>query len=573
MNNNLPLGVITIVSGELKGTQYFIADGQTMVIGRSKDSGIVLPHSYSHVSRHHCTIAYDGINKNFYVIDTSSTGVYNSTGHHLKSQGYVGDGTILWIGNHECMIQLSVLTDYEVDHSPAGGGSSDRYSSGSSYASGNSNYDGPSKGRRDSSRGRRLKKENKALTTTVILATLIIVGGIAGGLIYKMNSAVNDMQQAFIPTGGLYRDDKPVESAEISSEEQEERTRYNEDYEENQNSEDTQLLVNKATEFYYYTKLTQEEKDIYDCIYKLAHNPTDANYSVEYHSSISPQSTEFNDMVKKVEYCVNYDHPETFWFYNGCRTSLMYESIDNDVYFKFTNVYTDFQKDMEDFNSAANIFLSEIDRSKSQAEIALDIHNKLIDLVTYDYDAIDDAHGRDAAHTAFGALVRNDSNVANFAVCDGYSQAYVYLLQQVGIKAVVLAGFAGFDENNLGGHAWSAVCLDGEWYEVDSTWDDFGNYIDGYSDLGSEEKKAMDEIASDKEYVEKCEHVLYNVTTDQMTNYEMDGDYSITTSNGYEFTYDISSMHIRATTDSGLYQDGMVMELAPIATGTKYRYH
>lgn len=591
----MPLGVITVISGELKGSQYFVADGQTMVIGRSKDSNIVMPLSYSHVSRHHCTIAYDGVNGKFYVVDTSSTGVYNSNGHHMKSEGYVSAGSILWIGDNKCMIQLSIVTDYQVDNTPADNGSYGRNQVGNAPAdngsydrnqvgnipadngsydgySAGSNYSGNGRGRRGASGGRRLKKENKALTFTVIFAALLIVCCIAGGLIYRMNSAVDEMQQAFMPTGGLYRDDKPVDSAEISQEEQEERTRYNEEYEENQTTDD-QLLINNAPEFYYYTQLNQDEKEIYDCIYKLAHNPTDANYSVEYHSNINPQSTEFNDMVGKVEYCVNYDHPETFWFYNGCRTRLYFECIGNDVYFKFSNPYTDFQSDMEDFNDSVSEFLSDIDRSKSQAEMALDIHDKLIHLVTYDNDALDDQHGSDAAHTAFGALVRNDSKVANYAVCDGYSQAYVYLLQQVGIEAVVIAGYGGHDENDLGGHAWNAVYLDGDWYEVDSTWDDFGTVAENVGECSKKDKKAMDEISADEEYLDRFEHFLYNVTTEKMSKYEMDKDYSYVTSDGYNFDPNLSCVHVRATTDCRLHKDGMVMEIAPIAYGTKYRYH
>ena len=221
--NNMPLGVITIISGELKGTQYFVADGQTMVIGRNKDSGIVMPHSYSHVSRHHCTIAYDGVNGKFYVVDTSSTGVYNSTGHHLKSQGYVGDGTILWIGNQECMIRLSIVTDYQIDNTPAGNGSSDRYSAG-----GDSNYNGPSRGRRGTSKGRRLKKENKALTYSVIMAAVVLVAGISIGLVHKLNSSVSELESmAMRPTGGVMEYEQKKNAEKIDDEEREKRNKDN----------------------------------------------------------------------------------------------------------------------------------------------------------------------------------------------------------------------------------------------------------------------------------------------------------------------------------------------------------
>ena len=53
------------------------------------------------------------------------------------------------------------------------------------------------------------------------------------------------------------------------------------------------------------------------------------------------------------------------------------------------------------------------------------------------------------------------------AVCDGYSQAFQLCMELLGIPCVRIIGTA-----NGGGHAWNAVQLEGEWYQVDVTWDD-----------------------------------------------------------------------------------------------------
>ena len=69
--------------------------------------------------------------------------------------------------------------------------------------------------------------------------------------------------------------------------------------------------------------------------------------------------------------------------------------------------------------------------------------------------------------SAYGILVNG------YGVCESYAEAFQTLCQAVGIKCTGIVGDAG------GGHKWSAVELDGEWYMCDVTWDDpIGNETD-----------------------------------------------------------------------------------------------
>ena len=57
-----------------------------------------------------------------------------------------------------------------------------------------------------------------------------------------------------------------------------------------------------------------------------------------------------------------------------------------------------------------------------------------------------------------------DRALAGMAVtCEGYHAAYVKLLETAGMKTGRITG---------GGHVWTAVQMDGEWYHVDTTHDD-----------------------------------------------------------------------------------------------------
>lgn len=70
------------------------------------------------------------------------------------------------------------------------------------------------------------------------------------------------------------------------------------------------------------------------------------------------------------------------------------------------------------------------------------------------------------AHTAYGALV--DGN----AVCEGYAKAFQLLCELSGITAVPVSGSAVDSDGLVQSHMWNKVLLDGEWYNVDCTWDD-----------------------------------------------------------------------------------------------------
>lgn len=57
------------------------------------------------------------------------------------------------------------------------------------------------------------------------------------------------------------------------------------------------------------------------------------------------------------------------------------------------------------------------------------------------------------------------------AVCDGYQKAFLLAMRILGFRCETVSGTAlynGRQEN----HAWNAVELDGDWYQVDVTWDD-----------------------------------------------------------------------------------------------------
>lgn len=73
-------------------------------------------------------------------------------------------------------------------------------------------------------------------------------------------------------------------------------------------------------------------------------------------------------------------------------------------------------------------------------------------------------------HTAYGALENGVS------VCEGYACAAKLLLNAFGIPCDIQIGVC----TNGGGHAWNLVKLDGQWYQLDVTWNDGSTDRDDY---------------------------------------------------------------------------------------------
>lgn len=90
----------------------------------------------------------------------------------------------------------------------------------------------------------------------------------------------------------------------------------------------------------------------------------------------------------------------------------------------------------------------------TDVEKALLIHDRIALRCQYDKEL---THNN--KFDIYGALV------GGYAVCEGYTKAYIYLLDKVGIKSTMCAS----DKLK---HSWNIVYIDGVAYHVDITWDD-----------------------------------------------------------------------------------------------------
>lgn len=87
------------------------------------------------------------------------------------------------------------------------------------------------------------------------------------------------------------------------------------------------------------------------------------------------------------------------------------------------------------------------------------LHDLIIREVRYDEDANTDDGRETDAFSAKGVFEDG------LAVCNGYSQAYMGLLKEMDIPAILIS-------SDIDDHAWNMVYVAKEWQYVDTTWDD-----------------------------------------------------------------------------------------------------
>lgn len=133
------------------------------------------------------------------------------------------------------------------------------------------------------------------------------------------------------------------------------------------------------------------------------------------------------------------------------------------VYYLRTNSYIQVADDA--YPSVASIVNKAVSQAKqktddSEYEMALCLHDWLLEQLEYDNSL--------KWSSAESALTRG------LGTCQAYESAYAKLLSAAGIENAET-------RDTYDGHTWNAVKLDGDWYQVDCTWDDTSDNF--YGDL------------------------------------------------------------------------------------------
>lgn len=175
-----------------------------------------------------------------------------------------------------------------------------------------------------------------------------------------------------------------------------------------------------------------------------------------------PEKTEVPYMtaedLTKVFEAVVYDNPEIICIGRDCK--IITEG--SRCYFKaeYSMSLSEFHQKLSEMDKKCDEIIGKIPADASDFEKELYIHDYIVKNCDYD-------DSRDVTASMTYSCI-----VAGSAACEGYAKAAKYLLEKAEIECFTLVGDAQNFEGENESHMWNIVNIDGEYYHLDTTWDD-----------------------------------------------------------------------------------------------------
>ncbi len=207
------------------------------------------------------------------------------------------------------------------------------------------------------------------------------------------------------------------------------------------------LSEQEASKSPAYGTLTDEEKSVYTAVFQ----------GIEDRQEVIPLPFDVTDEMYSKLYCI-LEKQESQYFYIESsyytaetirKARVLYRESDN----------SDIDEKIHELDMKKSTAIGKIPKNADDYQKALSIHDYIIKNTDYTANS-DDPY----SSTAYGCLVEGVAN------CEGYAKAFDLLATEVGLDCVVLTGITDKGEN----HAWNQVKIEGDWYNIDVTWDDAG---------------------------------------------------------------------------------------------------
>jgi hypothetical protein len=213
--------------------------------------------------------------------------------------------------------------------------------------------------------------------------------------------------------------------------------------------------------------LNKNQKAVYDVAYKaLMKNEEGATLPV------GIPEDEFLDAM----YALMYDNPEAFWWDGGYRYWYNADGIITNFIFKNWLDSSELEKKYEEFwNATAPILFYASTLPDDMSKIKY-IHDYICLSTEYDTESYEANNTGGKLQTAYSCAVEYKT------VCAGYSALFQYYMQNLGIPCAYLSS---------NGHAWNFLKVNGQYYQMDVTWNDT-KQIPPYYNLTHDEMQKID---------------------------------------------------------------------------------
>ena len=245
-------------------------------------------------------------------------------------------------------------------------------------------------------------------------------------------------------------------------------------------SNGTSYTTNGLNNKYFYNQLNDNAKLIYDEIEKNIENLKSGQYTIDLPNSVSDiLKQEGGDEALNINF-------QSAWDAIGLdRVDLFFMDVSkvNMIVTKTTFVKSTSYKLAMKPRDSSGYLLDDIFNGSTVDSMVKEIENKRDEivktLVGSDYDKILKAHDWLVDNVEYDTTL-SDSYIYNLygalvsrkAVCEGYAEAFKYLMDYVGVPCILVVGSATNSNGDTENHEWNYVKINEKWYAVDCTWDD-----------------------------------------------------------------------------------------------------
>lgn len=210
------------------------------------------------------------------------------------------------------------------------------------------------------------------------------------------------------------------------------------------------------TDRYYFNRLTPKEKEIYTTLYK---GVTALDKEIYFPKMVT------QDEISRIFHAVTHDNPHLYYF-NQTHMDIGMTPFGS----LFLPQYFCNREQIETYNGRIQECVSRIVSDMgllnySELEKEKRVHDYLCLNCTYDHEALNTSKVNRlvAAHSIIGVFAKQR------AVCEGIAKATKLILNTVDVGCIVVSGKASLFQR--GEHAWNIVKVNGQAYQLDTTWD------------------------------------------------------------------------------------------------------
>lgn len=217
-------------------------------------------------------------------------------------------------------------------------------------------------------------------------------------------------------------------------------------YEINSAVQQSESLLDDYTQKYAYSTLTANQKKLYAKLFE----------GVKAHAesiNVSDIGADKDD-AEIAYWAFDYDNPQFFWLSNGCYIGYTMSGKLTTITPMYSRSKSQAQQLTPLFEATAQEIINKALKESDPFKQVKVLHDEIINMTRY---------------TSTGAVYESEADgplLYGKALCEGYSKAFMYLCQSMGYECVCVKGDAG------GAHMWNMVRINGQWYNVDVTFDD-----------------------------------------------------------------------------------------------------